>query len=116
MRASEFIVEVGLPRLKPQNPQEIADLYASGFSASDIAKDYNITNAAVSNIKTGTSWGWLTGKEYKKPNIKEKKILNETEIYEIIEKRKNGFTLDKLSKEYECGKTTIRDNIKKYSK
>jgi len=44
MRAFEFITE-GRPPFSPtpEQQQEIADLYASGFSRADIAKEYKIT-------------------------------------------------------------------------
>ena len=92
--------------------EQVLKIFHDDRICVEIAEEYGISDVNVSSIKIGKKWGWLTGKEYKKSN---KKFLNQKEIYEIIEKRKNGVLVKDLAKQYGYSKSTIQDNIKKYS-
>ena len=52
MRAFEFLTEGSGPHFRPtpEQQQEIADLYASGFSGDDIAKEYKASKGTISRF------------------------------------------------------------------
>jgi DNA invertase Pin-like site-specific DNA recombinase len=45
MRAKDFLIEAR--KLSPQQAEEIVNLYKSGFSMDDIAKDYQVTSTGI---------------------------------------------------------------------
>jgi DNA invertase Pin-like site-specific DNA recombinase len=47
MRAQEFIAEIGPRAVTQQQIKDMADLYASGFTTRDIARDYNVSVSTV---------------------------------------------------------------------
>lgn len=51
----------GFGKLKPADVQTIYQRVEEGHKQADIAADYQIAQSMVSQIKNGTSWGWLTG-------------------------------------------------------
>ena len=50
MRAQEFIAEIGPRAVTQQQIKDMADLYASGFTTRDIARDYNVDHTTVGEI------------------------------------------------------------------
>jgi group I intron endonuclease len=59
----------------------------------DIAKEYNIDQTTVSDIKKGKTWSYLTGKSYKpKPRLTKQQVISiyiDTREYEDIAKEYN---------------------------
>jgi DNA invertase Pin-like site-specific DNA recombinase len=63
MRAQEFVIEGRKQLLSQQQIQDMADLYASGFSTRDIARDYNVHPTSVGkNLSKLPNFAELTQK------------------------------------------------------
>jgi intein-encoded DNA endonuclease-like protein len=82
--------------------QQMAKLYDSGKSLSDLARKYNCSLNGI----------WKTfirhGIPRRTPNVvKIRKFLSRQEIDEVIRKYQNGMSTDKLASLYDCGSSTI---------
>lgn len=51
---------VGTSKLTEKEVKEIKLKLKRGVSVADIAKNYNVTQACISNIKTNKNWSWVT--------------------------------------------------------
>lgn len=60
------------------NKKQVLEIYKSKKSNKALAKEYNIGEAAISSIKRGKNWWWLTtGKRYKAKKKEYAKKLND---------------------------------------
>jgi hypothetical protein len=65
-RSENFIdksVHGNARKLKPADVGFIKHWLDGGFSNSEIAKSFGVSTANIWSIRTGRSWGWLTGIE-----------------------------------------------------
>ena len=51
----------GTSKLKEQEVLEIVELFNNGWSQTDIASKFDVTNHCVYRIVRGDNWQWLTG-------------------------------------------------------
>jgi hypothetical protein len=56
--------ECGHSKLTEGEVLEILRQIEAGVAGQRLARDYNVTKAAVYNITSGRAWGWLTGRSY----------------------------------------------------
>ncbi|CAH9015325.1 putative NUMOD4 motif-containing HNH endonuclease [Vibrio phage 177E37-1] len=51
----------GTSKLKESEVLEIVDLFSNGWSQTDIASKFDVTNHCIYRIVRGKNWKWLTG-------------------------------------------------------
>ena len=117
MRANEFLIE-SLPKLTPQQQQEVADLYVLGFSASDIGKDYKVgKDSILSYMQRMPNW----------PEIKQANIQRRNEqgiragprptpdniIQQMVELFKQGQDTTALGRQFRLSTKGIRDMFRR---
>lgn len=78
--------------------KEVLEIFHSDNSQEFLAKKYNVTRGAISSIKIGRGWWWLTtGKRYKPKNKKYARKLNDELALKIFNDKRIA---EKVSKTY----------------
>ena len=78
-------------------------------SIRDLSVVYGISAGTISSIKTGKNWGWLTGKEYKRKDVRKVSLTDEMDIFKSSER--TSF----LAKKYGISKSSVSRIRKKYA-
>ena len=76
----------------------------NGDKNNSIAKDYNVSTAIISEIKTGRKWSHYTGIKYKRTH---RNRLTQEEICDIKKRINNNEILTKISKDIGTSVNTI---------
>lgn len=63
--------------------ESVLYIFSSRTDTDQLASQFNVHPTTINNIKTGKSWGWLTGKKYTK------RILNVERILQIFNSHKD---------------------------
>lgn len=121
MRSFEFITE-GRPPFSPtpEQQQEIADLYASGFSGADIAKEYKVSKETISKfIRNLPNFKELRQQFYKAREEQGlstgAKGITTDQIQQIANNFAFGKNFDQLSKEFGIASNNILKMLSRLS-
>jgi DNA-binding NarL/FixJ family response regulator len=119
MRAQEFIIEGRKQLLSQQQIKDIADLYASGFTTSDIARDYNVTHTTVLNYLSKLpnfaeiSQKWRTARQAQGLPYGGGKIITPDQVAQMADLFSQGKTMQDIAKRFNLSKGGVRDAVKK---
>jgi len=119
MRAQEFIIEGRKQLLSQQQIKDIADLYASGFTLDDIARDYNLAPATVLNYLSKLpnfaeiSQKWRTARQAQGLPYGGQKIITPDQISQMADLFSQGKTMQDIAKRFNLSKGGVRDAVKK---
>lgn len=58
------------------NEKQALEIFNSDKTITKLSKEYKVCEATISMIKTGKSWGWVTGKIYIKKENRSRRFLN----------------------------------------
>lgn len=103
--------------LNEQKVKDIKNKLISGISVDDIASEYNVSNACITNIQRGYRWKYVSvegWEEYLKSRP-HPHIITENQEKEIVEMLKNGIVRNKICKKFKISYDKINNIIKKYN-
>jgi len=113
MRAQEFVIEGRKQLSSQQQIQDMADLYASGFTLDDIARDYNLAPATVLNYLSKLpnfaeiSQNWRTARRAQGLPTGPKDITPD-QVSQMADLYSQGKTAREIAKLFNISGTTVK--------
>jgi len=86
---------------------EIVGMFRGGLSQESIALRYNVTQANVSSIVNGKTWGFLTGIAATEPDPNHI-VLNADSVSEIVQRHRSGESRWSLAKQFGVSYSTVK--------